>query len=42
MADTHGPIHAFLRGTGRDGRGQRLSDVLAFDDARVEAMHDFI
>ncbi len=42
MTDTHGPIHAFLRGTGRDGRGRLLSDVLAFDDARIEAVHDFI
>ena len=42
MADTQCPIHAFLRGTGRDGRGRRLADVLAFDDARVEAVHDFI
>ena len=38
----HGPIHAFLRGTGRDGRGRLLADVLAFDDARIEAVHDFI
>lgn len=37
-----GPIHDFLRGTGRDGRGRRLADVLAFDDARIEAVHDFI
>ena len=42
MTDAHGPIHAFLRGTGRDGRGRYLSDVLAFDDARIEAVHDFI
>ncbi len=38
----HGPIHDFLRGAGRDGRGRRLADVLAFDDARIEAVHDFI
>lgn len=37
-----GPIHAFLRGDGRDGRGRLLADVLAFDDARIEAVHDFI
>ncbi|MCR0983259.1 opioid growth factor receptor-related protein [Roseomonas populi] len=36
------PIHAFLRGAGRDGRGRRLADVLAFDDGRLEAVHDFI
>jgi hypothetical protein len=38
---TH-PIHAFLRGDGPDGRGRRLADVLAFDDDRIEAVHDFI
>ncbi len=42
MAEAHGPIHAFLRGTGCDGRGRRLADVLAFDDAQIEAVHDFI
>lgn len=42
MPEPHGLIHAFLRGTGRDGRGRRLADVLAFDDAQIEAVHDFI
>lgn len=37
-----GPVHAFLAGQGRDGAGRRLSDVLAFDDARIEGVHDFI
>ena len=37
-----GPIHAFLAGHGRDGAGRRLADVLAFDDARIEGVHDFI
>ncbi len=37
-----GAIHAFLRGTGRDGRGRLLADVLAFDDTRIEAVHDYI
>ena len=37
-----GAIHDFLRGTGCDGRGRRLADVLAFDDARIEGVHDFI
>lgn len=37
-----GRIHAFLAGAGRDGAGRRLADVLAFDDARIEAVHDFI
>lgn len=39
---TQGAIHAFLRGTGRDGRGRLLADVLAFGDTRIEAVHDFI
>jgi hypothetical protein len=38
----YGPIQAFLRGTGRDGRGRLLADVLAFDDTRIEGVHDFI
>lgn len=37
-----GPLHAFLAGTGRDGAGRRLADVLAFGDARIEGVHDFI
>ncbi|KQT46759.1 Opioid growth factor receptor (OGFr) conserved region [Methylobacterium sp. Leaf456] len=37
-----GTIHAFLAGHGRDGAGRRLADVLAFDDARIEGVHDFI
>ena len=37
-----GPIHAFLRGNGCDGRGRSLTDVLGFDDARIEAVHDFV
>lgn len=37
-----GPVHAFLAGSGTDGAGRRLAAVLAFDDARIEAVHDFI
>ncbi|MBP0444491.1 hypothetical protein J8J14_06825 [Roseomonas sp. SSH11] len=37
-----GTIHRFLRGEGPDGRGRLLADVLAFDDDRIEALHDFI
>jgi len=40
--EIRGEIHAFLAGSGRDGSGRRLSDVLAFDDARIEGVHDFI
>lgn len=37
-----GRIHAFLAGEGRDGSGRLLADVLAFDDVRIEGVHDFI
>lgn len=37
-----GPLHAFLAGEGRDGRGRTLDEILAFDDARLEAVHDFV
>ena len=36
------PIHAFLAGIGTDGAGRTLATVLAFDDLRIEAVHDFI
>lgn len=39
---TAGPIHAFLAGLGTDGRGRTLAEVLAFDNARLEAVHDYI
>ena len=42
MSASAGPIHAFLAGHGRDGRGRLLSEVVAFDDARIEGVHDFI
>ena len=42
MTVTAGPIHAFLAGIGRDGSGRLLADVLAFDDARIEGVHDFV
>ncbi|MCJ2129705.1 opioid growth factor receptor-related protein [Methylobacterium sp. E-045] len=37
-----GPIHAFLAGHGRDGARRSLADILAFDDARIEGVHDYI
>ncbi len=42
MSVTAGPIHAFLVGAGRDGSGRLIGDVFAFDDARIEGVHDFI
>ena len=37
-----GPIHAFLAGRGRDGRGRGAADILDFDDAALERYHDYI
>jgi hypothetical protein len=37
-----GPVHAFLAGVGLDHRGRSLDDILAFDDQKLEAVHDFI
>ena len=39
---TAGPLHAFLAGAGRDGRGRLASDVLGFSDDRLEEVHDYI
>src|SRR4051794_27299067 len=39
---TAGPLHAYLAGTGRDGRGRLAADVLAFSDDGLEAVHDYI
>lgn len=36
-----GPIHAFLTGDS-EGAGRSLAAVLAFDDAHIETVHDFI
>jgi hypothetical protein len=36
------PVRAFLAGTGDDGAGRRLTDILAFDDAHIEGVHDFV
>ena len=37
-----GCIHAFLAGRERDGAGRLIADILAFDDAHIEGVHDFI
>jgi Opioid growth factor receptor (OGFr) conserved region len=39
---TAGPLHAFLAGVGRDGRGRLAADVLSFSDRDLEAVHDYI
>lgn len=35
-------ILAFFEGTATDDRGRSLADVLAFDDAALERIHDYI
>lgn len=37
-----GPLHAYLAGDGRDGRGRLASDVLGFSDQQLEEIHDYI
>lgn len=37
-----GPIHAFLTFRGTDGSGRNYADVISFDDARLEEVHDYI
>ncbi|NEU11827.1 hypothetical protein G3T14_06745 [Methylobacterium sp. BTF04] len=37
-----GRLHAFLAGTGHDGAGRTLRQILAFDDAQIEGIHDFV
>jgi hypothetical protein len=37
-----GPLHAFLAGYGRDGRGRTIEDVLALSDDALERIHDYI
>lgn len=36
------PLHAFLDGSGQDGRGRTINDVLAFSDDELESVHDYI
>jgi hypothetical protein len=36
------PLHAFLAGSGRDGRGRTIDDVLTFSDDELESVHDYI
>jgi Opioid growth factor receptor (OGFr) conserved region len=36
------PLHAFLAGSGRDGQGRTIDDVLAFSDDELESVHDYI
>jgi hypothetical protein len=36
------PLVRFYQGVGRDARGRRLDDILAWEDDRLEAVHDYI
>jgi hypothetical protein len=42
MSAFAGPLHAFLSGSGTDGRGRGVGTVLAFDDGELERHHDYI
>jgi len=42
MTDSASPLRPYLAGTGRDGRGRTIEDVLAFSNADIERVHDFI
>ena len=41
-SDVHTELVEFLSGSGRDARGRRLNEILAFSDEDLEAHHDFI
>jgi hypothetical protein len=36
------PLLRFYKGAGADASGRRLDDLLAWDDLRLEAVHDYI
>ncbi|MGO4388429.1 opioid growth factor receptor-related protein [Microvirga sp. 2YAF29] len=40
--ETTGPLHAYLSGTGLDGRGRSAQDVLRFSNRQLEDIHDYI
>lgn len=40
MADS--PLIAFYRGSGRDAADRSLAEILAWDDERLERVHDYI
>ena len=36
------PVVQFYSGVGTDGRGRSLASIVAWDDGRLEAVHDYI
>jgi hypothetical protein len=42
MAETQSPILCFHAGSGTDDLGRRVADILAWDDLRLERVHDYI
>jgi hypothetical protein len=36
------PLQAYLAGSGRDGRGRTIEDVLALSDNELESVHDYV
>ena len=39
---TDSPIVQFYRGNGRDHRGRSLAEIVAWSDAMLESVHDYI
>ncbi|MFC4173798.1 opioid growth factor receptor-related protein [Microvirga sp. GCM10011540] len=37
-----GPLHAYLAGSGTDGRNRTVEDILALPDEALERIHDYI
>ena len=42
MPAASGPLHAYLRGEGADGRGRSVREILAFADRDLEIHHDWV
>lgn len=42
MTRSQSRIIQFFEGTGTDGSGRRLSEIVQFDDQRLEQVHDYI
>lgn len=40
--NTQSPLLQFYLGTGTDARGRRIEEILAWDDEKLERVHDYI